>query len=128
MSPAGETCHRSQSARAALLLATAVVTIALFATLAQICLAAGLIWRCPSIALFGIPCPSCGSTRALAALSHFHLADAIRFNPLLVLLLALGPVAAIWRKQCAKFFSWGWGIVLAAVFLNWIYLLLFLPR
>jgi hypothetical protein len=34
-------------------------------------------------------CPGCGTTRALAALLHGHLAEAIHYNPLFVALLPL---------------------------------------
>ncbi|MGI9474593.1 MAG: DUF2752 domain-containing protein [Rubripirellula sp.] len=33
----------------------------------------------------GLHCPGCGGTRAMAALSHGHLWEAIRFNPLLII-------------------------------------------
>lgn len=42
---------------------------------------------CPIHLLFGIDCPGCGATRALAALLHGHLAEALHFNTLFVLLL-----------------------------------------
>ena len=46
---------------------------------------------CPLRAVTGIPCPSCGLTRALAYLEHGHLAQALTFHPFspLILLLAL---------------------------------------
>ena len=42
--------------------------------------------RCHFHALTGFPCLTCGSTRALLALSHFHAFDAWRLNPLCALL------------------------------------------
>ena len=45
---------------------------------------------CPIHQYFGILCPGCGATRALAALLHGHLTEALHLNPLFVLLL---PVA-----------------------------------
>jgi hypothetical protein len=42
---------------------------------------------CPIHQHFGIECPGCGATRALAALLHGHLAEALRLNALFVLLL-----------------------------------------
>ncbi len=52
-------------------------------------LAPGLLARarstlphCPVKALAGVPCPACGSGRALVALSRLHVAAALRLNPL----------------------------------------------
>ncbi len=43
---------------------------------------------CPLHALTGIPCPTCGMTRASTALLHGDLAGALKWNPLLSLVLA----------------------------------------
>lgn len=50
---------------------------------------------CPSAALFGIPCPGCGLTRATLALLHGDLAGAFHFHPLVFVLspLFVGLVA-----------------------------------
>jgi hypothetical protein len=47
---------------------------------------------CPLRAVTGIPCPSCGLTRALAHLERGHLAEALKFHPFspLLFVLALG--------------------------------------
>ena len=45
--------------------------------------------RCPFYALTGLECPGCGATRALAALLQGHLAEALHWNALVVLLLPL---------------------------------------
>jgi Protein of unknown function (DUF2752) len=42
---------------------------------------------CPIHQLFGIDCPGCGATRALAALLRGHVAEALRLNALFVMLL-----------------------------------------
>ncbi|MCX6553792.1 MAG: DUF2752 domain-containing protein [Candidatus Aminicenantes bacterium] len=49
---------------------------------------------CPLRAVTGIPCPSCGLTRALAHLEHGHLAQALQYHPFapLVLVLALALI------------------------------------
>jgi hypothetical protein len=49
--------------------------------------------ECPIHHFFGILCPGCGTTRALAALLHGHIAEALRFNALTTL---LAPAAALW--------------------------------
>ena len=41
-----------------------------------------LLLACPFHALTGLPCPTCGTTRALAALSGGRLAAALTWNPL----------------------------------------------
>jgi len=56
--------------------------------------------QCPFRALTGLLCPGCGATRALAALVHGHLAEALRLNGLVVMLLpilAAYGLAAYWR-------------------------------
>jgi hypothetical protein len=55
---------------------------------------------CPIHQLFGIECPGCGATRALAALLHGHLREALRLNALFVLLLpaALACAIQIYRR------------------------------
>jgi hypothetical protein len=50
---------------------------------------------CPIREFFGIDCPGCGATRALAALLHGHLLDALRLNALFVLLLPIALASAI---------------------------------
>ncbi len=42
--------------------------------------------RCPFHAAFGILCPGCGGTRAVAALLHGRWLEALHFNALIVLL------------------------------------------
>ncbi len=58
-------------------LAPALVVVAL-------CMAvvAGLPWRCPFLALTGIPCPTCGMTRAIRLALHGDFAGATRMHPL----------------------------------------------
>jgi hypothetical protein len=50
---------------------------------------------CPIHQFLGVDCPGCGATRALAALLHGHLMDAIRLNALFVLLLPVALAGAI---------------------------------
>lgn len=53
---------------------------------------------CPLLALTGLYCPGCGSTRALHALLHGDLAQAMAMNPLLVIAL---PVLATMTLNAA---------------------------
>ena len=52
---------------------------------------------CPLRAVTGIPCPSCGLTRALAHLERGHWAEALKFHPFspLLLILALALIALL---------------------------------
>ncbi|MCL4845914.1 MAG: DUF2752 domain-containing protein [Acidobacteria bacterium] len=59
---------------------------------------------CPLSALAGVPCPTCGSTRALLALGEGRWLAAFRFNPLTTLAVTLsipwlahGAVASLLR-------------------------------
>lgn len=47
----------------------------------------GFYPHCPIYETFHIYCPGCGGTRAVSALLHGRLADALHFNPLVVVLL-----------------------------------------
>jgi hypothetical protein len=47
----------------------------------------GLYPACPIHLWFGVECPGCGATRALAALLHGRLTEAMHLNALFVLLL-----------------------------------------
>jgi len=55
---------------------------------------------CPIHQFFGIECPGCGAARALAALLHGHLHQALRLNALFVTLLpaALACAIRIYRR------------------------------
>jgi hypothetical protein len=50
---------------------------------------------CPFLALTGMPCPLCGTTRAWDASLHGDLATAFRFHPLAPLVLPLWIVATM---------------------------------
>jgi hypothetical protein len=56
--------------------------------------------RCPVYETFHIYCPGCGGTRAVSALLHGRLMDALHSNPLVVLLLplVLAFVAVAWFR------------------------------
>lgn len=91
--------------------------------------------------LTGIPCPSCGCTRSLAAWATLDLEQAFRFNPLFfVLCVALIVWSGAWmadkllrrtflRDLRARLSQWPWWKIGAALLaLNWLYLCLTLPK
>ncbi|MFQ5718700.1 MAG: DUF2752 domain-containing protein [Acidobacteriota bacterium] len=93
--------------------------------------------RCVVKATTGIPCPTCGGTRAAVALLHGHLLQALTWNPLVGLGLAglalylpyawltmagvIRPVRTGWTTPpMPVWLRWTLPALLAA---NWIYLL-----
>jgi len=97
----------------------------------------GTGYRCPFHAVTGLPCPTCGGTRALVAMGSFDFARGFRLNPL----VAAGWCGAVLFVPYALF-VWVFGRrrlrvagvsrrqsrVLAALFVcvvlaNWAYLL-----
>lgn len=83
----------------------------------------------PATCLFrattGLPCPTCGSTRAMLALARLDLLEALRLNPLIASLMILAPalivVASRARPNVSP--SLAAAVILAGVALNWVYLL-----
>ncbi len=57
--------------------------------------------QCPIHEYLHLQCPGCGATRALAALLHGHLAEAMHFNALATLLL---PFVAVYGILCYRRF------------------------
>ena len=88
----------------------------------------GLIVYCPMHDLFGIYCPFCGGTRAVAELLNFNLAGAVRANPAFIIFLLLFAVLdvraafMIFSKSCGAekkvIPAWA-GIFIAAIFILW---------
>jgi Protein of unknown function (DUF2752) len=70
----------------------------------------GFYPRCPIHTYLHLQCPGCGTTRALAALLHGHLAEAFHLNALLVVVVlpaAAGyTIAAIARLVRGGEFHW----------------------
>lgn len=83
----------------------------------------GPIPVCPTKALFGVPCPICGTARAIAALVHGDPAAALRYNALAVAAIGLAIWAwAAWAAAAAgaRPFTWtgsarAWWAIGAAV-------------
>lgn len=88
-------------------------------------------------AVTGIPCPSCGGTRAFVALAHLDPLAALRMNPLVA---AVGILAAVYVAHALGVWWLGWRrwrprvdrpesrrliriAVVALLLLNWAYLI-----
>lgn len=57
--------------------------------------------------LTGLPCAGCGSQRAIHSLLHLHIADAVHYNVMVVVLvpvLLVLAVASFFRKKYPKFY------------------------
>lgn len=97
--------------------------------------------RCLLLQFTGIPCPTCGCTRSLAAWTQLDLASAFLFNPLF---FAACTALVLWsgmrlvemrtarelvsRQHLRLGKNTAWALGAAAVILNWLYLCLTLPR
>jgi len=90
--------------------------------------------RCPIFTLFHVQCPGCGATRALAALLHGHLSEAVHWNAAFVLLLpflaaffavaysrAVGKAEFAWPRVSNRWLTATLGFVLAFAILRDIY-------
>lgn len=65
--------------------------------------------QCPIHYYFGILCPGCGTTRALAALLHGNLSEAFRLNALTTMLLPIAiayAAVSYLRMITRKPFRW----------------------
>ena len=118
-------------------LAPVVVTVVWLALVA-----AGACWGeythreitlCPFRRLTGLPCPGCGSTRAVMSLLHGEPAKALAWNPLVTAALCLFAGVAALRLGAARKVHVELGPVqrrialagLVGLFLaNWVYVLL----
>lgn len=92
---------------------------------------------CPLHALTGIPCPTCGTTRGLAALLHGDMRKAAAFNPLVmagilaaVFYTAYAAAAVVgllprWRVSLSPRAATAARIILTALLVSdWVYLFL----
>ena len=93
---------------------------------------------CPTRIIWGIPCPSCGTTRAVQAAFHGEWLESLCYNPLGILLVAMMVVIPIWiladvltdsasllKTYCfieRKFRSWPYALAgILAILINWIW-------
>jgi hypothetical protein len=83
--------------------------------------------QCPIYVAFHLECPGCGGTRALAALLHGHVGEALRSNALVTLMLPLAVgygCLLYWRFLRRQSIPWPHlpsaaiyvGLIVAAVF------------
>ncbi|MCM1483065.1 MAG: DUF2752 domain-containing protein [Muribaculaceae bacterium] len=81
--------------------------------------------RCIFKSLTGLDCPGCGSQRAVHALLTGHIADAWRFNamlvaslPVLAVMLVAGAMRRRWPRfdaalnSCVAILAWGVAVIL----------------
>lgn len=68
--------------------AIALVTILVAVFVPADRILADIGYRCPFRAMTGVPCPSCGATRAFVLAGSLRFADAVRINPLATVLFA----------------------------------------
>jgi len=84
--------------------------------------------------LTGIPCPTCGSSRAVVAALHGHLVEAFLWNPLVTTVIGLfeicGLAAPFWFAMGGKvpilgpsLPRWVRWAILAALLANWAWLI-----
>ncbi len=93
---------------------------------------AGLPWRCPLLTLTGIPCPTCGITRATRLALHGDFRGATLMHPLWFVVvpacIAVGvaEMVAYWRTGRwgsvieRRWVSWALGGLAAALVVVWI--------
>lgn len=113
-----------------------VVRVAFYGCIAVGCVAfahAMGIVLCPLKRFFGIPCPTCGLTRAVAHLLRFELRDAFEVQPLATSIICLLPLLTSvscvlwgWRRTITLgetvLRSWTfWSFFAIAMILNWVY-------
>ncbi len=90
-------------------------------------------WTCPLKAWTGLPCASCGMTHAFAALARGEVSAALAASPLGALLaagawlyaaldLARAAVGAPWPDLGERAWRWMAAAGLAAVVVNWAWL------
>lgn len=78
--------------------------------------------ECPFLMIFGVPCPTCGSTRALVALLHLDFAGYVSNNvmalPLLIaMVVGLNKENLPINKKATDIFVAATGVVTVAVYI-----------
>lgn len=97
----------------------ALLTVAFMAGLILVAHATGIV-LCPLKRLTGVPCPTCGATRAVLALVHGRFVESLQINPLVVLIICALPVLWLFRFRLC---TWIWAVLSVAVVCNWAYVI-----
>ena len=121
------------SAEQRLALAWGGLVLALMALSPLLPRAASYLPRCLLRHVTGIPCPTCGATRATVALFDGRLLDAVILNPMVaggtLVFLVLGLVAPLWAWRrleipvIDRLPTWARVGVLAIITVNWIWVI-----
>lgn len=89
--------------------------------------AAGVL-ACPLKELTSIPCPTCGTTRALLALARGDVWSALRLQPLATAGVGLGLLASAWLAAGGRLPGRAHSVLrplaVVAIVANWLYLFL----
>ncbi|MDB5216292.1 MAG: hypothetical protein JWO86_4219 [Myxococcaceae bacterium] len=57
--------------------------LVVLATLGAVLVVGTIAWKCPVLLVAGVPCPTCGVTRAFLLALHGDVAGAMRMHPLM---------------------------------------------
>ena len=100
-------------------------------------LLSGAGYRCPLRAIVGVPCPTCGGTRAAVAMGRLRFGRAFAFNPLVAigwctaaLFVPYAAIVVLWRKNrlrladvTARDANVLRALVIGVVLANWAYVI-----
>ena len=79
---------------------------------------------CPFLFLTGIPCPFCGTLRAVRAAIGLQWAEAFGYNPLFFLVIGVFVIDILQDFMPSKVKSVGVPCIALILFVNWLLLLL----
>lgn len=80
----------------------------LYAAAALLVVASPFKWPCPILAIFGVPCPTCGMTRATRLALHGEIAQATAMHPLVWIVVPfVGGMFALETVGYLRTGAWG---------------------